>query len=401
MTEQLRTLMDRAADRDFAVVDLDAITGPGDRTVRRRRVVAGVAGVAVLAVVATGAVLLGGGDGDRKTDFVDTPFRTDVPMWTEGSTLHTPDATYDLGSDVISFTRTSAGLVFMGLEGEDELGVYVFSGAGDPVRIGTADDPHLRADPDDPYVGWLDKDGNDYEAVIFDQSTGQQVWSEPARAEYSFPIVAIDDGRALLAEVDEGPTRLLDIETGRVTGLSDPARYVYFFDIEGELVATLLEGPGGEDLGVEITRLGSDEPGVEIRAEDSGPAVLSPGGRWISVAAEDVEVVDAVTGVAVDIGRVDNAEGFGFEWISADTLMVIAEAPDDNDVLLLKSCTVPSGKCDDLARFDDFEKAFSIGSTDLLWGLVRQSGETPSDGVTVEVEKSASGRASSSTEGAE
>ena len=91
MTEQLKTLMDRAADQDFAAVDLDAITGAGDRTVRRRQIATGVAGVAVLAVVATGAALLGGDDGDRKTDFVDDPFRTDVPMWTEGSTLHTPD----------------------------------------------------------------------------------------------------------------------------------------------------------------------------------------------------------------------------------------------------------------------------------------------------------------------
>ena len=33
MTEQLKTLMDRAADRDFAAVDLDAITG--EPTARR------------------------------------------------------------------------------------------------------------------------------------------------------------------------------------------------------------------------------------------------------------------------------------------------------------------------------------------------------------------------------
>src|SRR5688500_9277559 len=113
MTEQLKTLMHREADRDFAVVDLDAITAAGDRTVRRRRVATGVAGIAALAVVGTTAVVMGG-DGDNRTDFTDDPFVTDVPMWTAGSTLHTPDHTYDLGVDVLSFARVEGGIAFAG-----------------------------------------------------------------------------------------------------------------------------------------------------------------------------------------------------------------------------------------------------------------------------------------------
>lgn len=378
MTEQLKTLMDRAADLDFAAVDIDAITGAGDRTVRRRRRVAtGVAGITALAAITTTAVLLGD-DGTTRTDFVDNPSITDVPLWTEQTTLHTPTGAVDLGVEVVSFARTSAGIVLMGLEDDDELGVYAFTGAGDPVRIGTADDPHLRSDPDDPYVGWLDKDGKDYEAVIFDQSTGERVWAEPARAEYSFPIVAIDDRRALLADADEGPTRLLDIETGQVADLSDPSRYEYFLDIEGELVATLLESRGGRDLGFKVSRLGSDEPDVEIRAEDAGPAVFSPGGRWISVAGEDIDVVEVATGAAVDIGALDDRQGFGYEWVDGDTLMVLAEAPDDNDVLVLMSCEIPRGTCEDLARLEDFERLVSIGTSDLLWGLMRGEGEMSS-----------------------
>ena len=157
MTEQLKTLMDRAAD-------------PGLRRGRPRRdhrsratapcggggSASGVAGVAVLAVVATGAVLLGG-DGNDKADVVDDPFRTDVPMWTEGSTLHTPAGTYDLGVDVFSFVRTSEGIVFTGLLGEETLGVYSFTGKGEPEQIGETDDPHLRSDADGPYAGWLDR----------------------------------------------------------------------------------------------------------------------------------------------------------------------------------------------------------------------------------------------------
>uniref|UniRef100_UPI001C81F175 hypothetical protein n=1 Tax=Nocardioides stalactiti TaxID=2755356 RepID=UPI001C81F175 len=63
MTEKLKTLMDEVTgmvDHDFALPDLDAITAAGDRTVRRRRVTAGASALLLGAVVATGAVLLGG-----------------------------------------------------------------------------------------------------------------------------------------------------------------------------------------------------------------------------------------------------------------------------------------------------------------------------------------------------
>jgi len=366
MTEQLKTLMDRATDRDFAAVDLDAITGAGDRTVRRRRVVAGVAGVAVLAIVATGAVLLGGGDGDRKTDFVDTPFRTDVPMWTEGSTLHTPDATYDLGSDVISFARTSEGIVFVGSEEEEMAGVYSYTGTGAPVRIGRTDDPHLRSDPDEPYVGWLDRSEGD-RAVILDQGTGEQVWSEPAQLEDSFPIVAIDGTTAYLADADEGPVRLLDLASRRVSDLPDSDRYRYFLDVEDGVVARLLEDRHGGDLGVELLR--PDGSRVEIRTGGGVGGVISPGVRWVSAASETLGLYDGTTGEPVDLGALDDVEGFGFEWADADTLMVVAESEADADTLELMSCEIPAGACDLLMTIDDFGRPFSIGSTDLLWGL--------------------------------
>jgi|GEM_PF-3536890 len=392
MTEQLKTLMDKAADLDFAVVDVDAITGAGDRTVRRRRITTGIAGVAALAVVATGAVLLGDG-GDQKTDFVDDPFRTDVPMWTEGSALHTPDRTFDLGVDVISFVRTSEGIVFMGLEGDERLGVYAWPGTGEPVRIGESDDPHLRADADQPYAGWLDKSGDDYEAVVFDQSTGDRIWSEQAQVEYSFPIVAIDDGRVFLADVDEGPTRVLDLASGQVTDLADPARYQYFMDVEGDLVAYLLEDAGGADVGVEVGHLGADGGGIEILADDAGHAVLSPGGRWVSVSDEHVGAYDTATGDAVEIGALGERQGFGYEWADADTLMVIAESEADHDVLELLGCEIPGGVCTTLMTMDDFSRVFSIGSSDLLWGLAR--GESGSDSSEVATSE---GPATSSTD---
>jgi len=384
MTEQLKTLMDRAADVDFGAVDLEAITGAGDRTVRRRRVATGIAGVAALAVVATTAVLLGGGDGDTKTDFTDDPSVSNVPLWTQGSVLHTPDRTFDLGVDVLSFARTSEGIVFMGLEDDELLGVYAWSGKGEPVRIGESDDPHLRSDPDEPYVGWLDTSSGGHETLIVDLRTQERVWNVPADVASSFPIVAIDDGRAFLADVDEGPTRVLDLESGQVTDLPDPERYEYFMDVEGDLVATLLEDAGGADLGVEVGHLGADRGGSQILADDAGGAVFSPGGKWVSASDEHVGVYDTATGEALEIGALGELEGFGYEWADADTLMVIAESEVDNDVLELLSCEIPGGVCTELMTIDDFSRVFSIGSSDLLWGLRAVEGEF-SSGPAVEM----------------
>ncbi len=363
--------MDRAAAKDFAAVDLDAITAAGDRTVRRRRVVTGVAGVAAAAVVGVTAAVLAGG-GDDRAGFSDVPFRTDVPMWTEGSVLHTPHATYDLGLDVLTFVRTSEGIVFTSPIDDESLGVYSFTGDGEPEQVGETGDPHLRSDPDEPYAGWLDQSGEGPEAVVVDQGTVEEVWSAPARLEYSFPIVAIDDGSVYLADADEHPTRVVDLGSGEETKLADADPY--FIDVEGDLRAYLLEGPGGEDLGIEVRR--PSAPTVEIENEDGGLGVFSPGGQWISGAAEHVSVYDTTTGKPV--ADFTDIEGYGYGWADAGTLLVIAEAPRDNDVLQLLSCEVPAGDCRALSTFDDLTQLFAIGDSEVLWGLLRGEDESAS-----------------------
>lgn len=371
MTEQLKTMLDRAAAQHFDQVDVDAITAAGDRTVRRRRIVTGAAGVAALVVLGVGAAVIADG-GDDRADFTDDPFRTDVPMWTEGSVLHTPDATYDLGVDVFTFVRTSEGIVFTGQISEERLGVYSFTGEGDPDKIGETEDPHLRSDPDGPYAGWLDQSGDRPEAVVIDQGSGDRVWSAPAKLSFSFPIVAIDGSSVYLADADEHPTHLVDLVTGEDVVLGDDG--LGFVDVEGDLSAYLLEDADGAELGLEIR---SDDRGVvEIRFGVDGLGVLSPGGRWISVGADDVSVYDTATGASVDLGATDAIPGMGIAWADRDTMLVVAQTAE---ALVLMSCEVPSGECEELTTFDDFSTLFAVPDSDLLWMLRGESG-----GLTVE-----------------
>lgn len=372
MTEQLKTMLDRAAAQHFDQVDVDAITAAGDRTVRRRRIVTGAAGVAALVVLGVGAAVIADG-GDDRADFTDDPFRTDVPMWTEGSVLHTPDATYDLGVDVFTFVRTSEGIVFTGQISEERLGVYSFTGEGDPDKIGETEDPHLRSDPDGPYAGWLDQSGDRPEALVVDQSTGEEVWSAPARLENSYPIVTIDGAMAYLADADEHPTRVVNLSTGEESDLADPGPY--FMDVEGDLTAYLLESPASADLVIEIRRPG--EATVKIENEDGGLGVFSPDGRWISGSAEHVSVYDTATGEPV--ADFTDLEGYGYGWADHDTLLVVAEAPEDNDVLQLLSCEIPAGDCRVLRTFEDLTRLFAIGDSEVLWGLRTGEGESASE----------------------
>lgn len=376
MTEQLKTLMDRATDLDFGTLDLDAITAAGDRTVRRRRAFAGVGGAALLAAVVAGTQLVGD-DGDRRADFVDTPFRTDVPMWTEGSTLHTPGATYDLGVDVLTFVRTTEGIVFTSVIDEESLGVFSFTGEGDPEKVGETGDPHLRSDPEGPFAGWLDQSGDRPRAVVVDQGTNERVWSAPARLEHSFPIVAIDGTSAYLADVDEHPVRVVDVVSGDAAELRATRGFV---DVQDDLMAFLLEGPGGADIGLEIRH--PDGTTAEIRNDDGGYGVFSPDGRWISAAAEDVSVYDTATGAPVDLGAVDSLEGFGYAWADANSLLVLSDG-ERADSLVLQTCEIPSGECEELTTFDDLATLFAVGDSDLLWSLMRD------DEVALSVESSA------------
>ncbi|KAA1426415.1 hypothetical protein [Nocardioides antri] len=394
MTEQLKTLMDREADRDFAVVDLDAITAAGDRTVRRRRVATGVAGVAALAVVVTGAALLGG-DGDRRTDFVDTPFRTDVPMWTEGSTLHLPDGTVDLGVPVVTLVRTSAGIVF---QGEDN-GIYRYSGS-DPVRIGTVsggedemDLPGLVGDADGTLVGWVDDSGSKPAFVVYDVGTGAEErydeHTDAAMKGGEIPDVAffmaIDGHTAYW--LDRRGTVATDLETGAVRVLGGPDAPTYVVDAESGLSLHWAEDEAGGDLGTDVVDSGGN---VVLGWRDAGSlGTLSPDGGW-GAGLERATVVDIGSGEQHPIETGYDGDAVGYDWLDGDTLMVVGEVDDDDEIVLLQ-CEVPTGGCSDVSTLQLTGSRVALPAPSLL-GVVSFGGEESefSESSEIAVESSAS-----------
>ncbi len=359
MTEQLKTLMDRAADRDFAAVDLDAITSAGDRSIRRRRVVTGVAGIAAVAVVATGAVLLTGGD-DRKAGFVDTTFETDVPMWTEGSILHTPDRTFDLGMPVAGIARTAVGIAFVG----DDAGVYAFTGE-EPERIGSTvegDFPTLVADEDGTRVAWIDPSGNEPELVVRDLADGEESRYATSGAKDTAYVLAVEGETAYWIEGEESV--VTDLGTGEETRAGDSDGVAIVVDAEDGLTVRLVEGRSGADQGMEVL----DRDGeVLLGAPESGTlGSLSPDGRWV-VGLDDPSVWDVRTGeqVALDV---EGRDAIGYDWLDESRLMVLAEV--DNDVVGLKECAVPAGTCSDVVEIAlDEDRRFSIPAFGMLFGL--------------------------------
>lgn len=320
-----------------------------------------VAGLAVALLAAAGLVRLA-------ADGADPPFVTDVPMWTVGSTLHTPEQTYDLGVDVVAFVRTSEGIVFVARDddGASHYDVYAYAAAGEPELVGETLEPVLRADPDEAYVGWLDGTAEgDLAAVVYDQAAGRRAWSDRRGLEPTPWVVAIDAGTAHLSR-EPGPTRTVDLASGAESTLREPGRFRHLVSVGGERAAWSVEKDNGADAAVEITSLDSARVMLDHAGGDA--AAFSPDGRWVSVVSEQVVVLDAVTGRRVPVDPGGHAQGFGYDWLDGDTLLALAGSEDLDEVALL-SCEVPAGTCTEVARLpgDTHRTAAAIGVGEALW----------------------------------
>ena len=359
MTEKLKTLMDESAEVQFAAPDLDAIVTAGDRTVRRRRVGVGAAGLAAAAVVAGGVVALVGGD-DGRTVVADGPAPLTGITWASDGALHTPEgAAYDVGHPIAAYVRTTEGYAFTDGEGS------VFSFIDGTVRrIGTIspDHPRLVSDSEGSLVGWVDPRGPGF--VVVDLATGQESrfgMADPDMGELAdeadpFYFYAID-GRTAYVRDSRGAIAV-GIDDDQVRVIDADARNG--FDIGG-VANGLVAFSGGQSLKIGRT----PEDATVIPGTWGSDVAFSPDARWVSIDADEPMVFDVRTGeqVRMDVGGRPFATGF--EWLDDHTL-VMAASPKMVGPLQLLTCQVPAGTCEvsvpDLGMFDDIEGKIAVAN---------------------------------------
>ena len=126
-----------------------------------------------------------------------------------------------------------------------------------------------------------------------------------------------------------------------------------------------------------------DGDGVVLAGQGADGAVFSPDGRWISPFSGSVRVYDTTTGDPVAVDTLGYADGAGYEWLDADTLLAIG-ASDTGDDIVLMSCEIPAGTCTEVARLGGFEagEIYAFGLGEAIWETAGES--SGSDSVTVE-----------------
>lgn len=337
MTEMLRTQLERAADRDFAALDLDAITTAGDRRIRKRKRVVLAGGVAVLALAVSATALVGGrGDDDL---VVDLPDGAPAGLtYVVGDTLHTATASYDLGHEVRAYVRTSVGYAVLTPGGE----VYSYVD-GEVRRIGDAGQTFLVADAEDSWVGWVDESGATPAFVAHDLASGK-TRRDDVQAELRGDdeqvidlawFVGIDAGTAYWT--DRRGTVVLDLESGEMRELSGKGSERWITGVKDGFRVRLVETASGGDLGSEVV----DPDGKVVLPLEDGRflGAVSPGGRWVT--SDGPVVVELATGESYPL-QLEGSDALAYEWLDRDTVAAFRE---DSDVVDLLTCEVETGVC--------------------------------------------------------
>lgn len=344
MTEKLKTLMhDRASLAAFEMPDVDLLVRDGSRRARRRGLaVAGGGAAAATAAVLVAVTALSGGSGDQPGPAIATdPLAVDTPTYARGSVIHAGDESVEVGRQVSAYVRTSVGYVVA-----DRSGVVWSVAAGDVSRVGETDaaHPHLVSDAEGPLAGWVDASGDRPAFVFFDQSSGDVVRNSEATA----------PDMGLLA--DEADPAYLHAIDGVVAYWRDQ-RGLVSFDLDSGTTAVVDAGVanGFELLAVEDgwlatsagdhgTELEGNGQQVRLPGVYSSLGAFSPNARWVSFDADQPEVFETATGKRITLD-VDTWFATGYEWLDADTLVVLA-VDRENDPVDLVTCAVPSGTCE-------------------------------------------------------
>lgn len=343
MTEKLKTLMDRAADVDFDAVDLATITADGDRALRRRRLVVGLAGVAAAAVTVAVLVAVDGGTRarDDKPPVVDSGQGDSAGMsWAIGAQLHTPTTTIDVGRPVRAYVPTSAGFV----TADDEGRIWsVVGGKVTALGQGPAE-PRLVSDPEEARAAWLAKTDQGWQVVVHDQALGRRLRTVAADEETE--LVSLDAGELYVRQGDR--YRVFDVDGTDAWEIGPPEPDANLLAVED----------GAQVWSAGDHYLVARDATAPVRIDDVAGqlAVLSPDGRRVSFDADELRVFDTVTGERLAFEVDGRVFASGYQWLDGDSLAVIASRTEQGPVELLV-CEMENGRCDqvvpDLGTFDE------------------------------------------------
>lgn len=372
MTDLLtRVLHERADSAPGPHFDVDAIVRAGDNRIRRSRVHAGVAALAVAGVVAAaglaGTQLLSPASPGPATEAVGR-FADRLVGFADGSVIHYGDRTFTVDAPIASYVQTDDGFVYTTADGD----AWFFDGTAS-TRIGRAAGHRLRADDTGSLVAWLTgtpKTAEQY--VVYDTSLRTEV----SRVDAAGVTASADDSGPSVYAVDDGAVywhgaagiERYQVATGTSTDVATwpttssrpqasggPRELV---DVANGRLAYVVEGDQGSRL------LVGDTVGPGAQQMPTGwHGVLSPDGRYIGVEeADEVAVYDTRSGSEVT----PDLAGYPFKvvygWEDADTAMVFAitDLKAARYPAEFLRCDVPAGDCTVVSSATVTEQGFSL-----------------------------------------
>lgn len=356
MTEKLKTLLHEQAETvDFATPDLETLTRTGDRRIRRRRGAGLVGGLVAVAVVGGLAVSqLGGSEDVRRDAPAADPVPTAKVTWAQGSVLHWPGGSTDLGHPIRAYLPTEVGYVFT-----DGAGAVFSTVDGDVTPVGTiaTKQPRLVADHDGPRAAWVDPSGPLPQVAVLDQVSGETRTFDATGLD---SVTAID-GDTVYGQA-HGTALALDLSSGTTSPVDVPSGAEVMAAEDGVIVSDTGDGEEGASADGDLVRR-PDGSVITLKQAYSSSATFSPDARWVSIDADEPRVFDSTSGREVSIDVDGRVFATGYEWLAPDTLVMIASRNENGPVELL-TCTVPAGTCEstvpDLGNFDELIQDFAL-----------------------------------------
>lgn len=340
MTDRLAQLIATEADRlDVPPAPAADVLGRGRRLRRRRRASQAVAGLAVLAVIGGGALVvdsLSGGNGSPHPEVAGTPADLGA-VFSIGATVYLDGGAISARIDddmVTSLSYTSAGVVVGHERRVDDVTRFSLVTPSGSVRpIGAEGEwPVPATDPGRPYLAFVQEvDGIDT-LLVHDVTTDEQVASVPVPDVETFGSLSLSGDLAYLSDGDG--VLVVDWRTGeshRSTTLTDPR-------VAGGRAGTFdATGPTVLDADSGATLLSATVDSADV---DGGSFDLSPDGRYAVLTLDpqvpkELRVYDVNAGTSVTVRGLGSYVG----WAADDTLFTVSTTG------VITQCSPTTGAC--------------------------------------------------------